>query len=113
MEDWRCLLVLDSADQKIRNALTPRGRTSVLVTTDPVKLLETPHTFEYARKLVSARRLAEAYELLYQLLDAVIEPHMCARELAWICDEWNRVEEGNRLRDQCDLPRTRQMHLFE
>jgi hypothetical protein len=109
----RCLLVLDSPDEKTRSALTPGGRTSTLVTAEPVRTIETPQTFEYARELVSKRRLAEAYDLLYQLLDTVHEPDFSARELAWICDHWGRVEEGNRLREQCHLPFTRQMSLFD
>ena len=40
----------------------------------------------YARSLIAARRYAEAYELLYQLLDEVVEPEGCARELTWICE---------------------------
>jgi hypothetical protein len=113
LAERRCLLVLDSADEKTRSALTARGRTSTLVTAEPVHLLETPQTLEYARELVSKLRFAEAYELLYQLLDAVVEPDFSARELAWICDRWGRIAEGNRLREQCNLPPTRQMDLFE
>lgn len=109
----RCLLVLDSADEKTRSALTARGRTSTLATAEPVQLLETPQTLEYARELVSNQRFAEAYDVLYQLLDAVVEPDFSARELAWICDHWGRVAEGNRLREQCNLPPTRQMGLFD
>ena len=67
----------------------------------------------HARELISKHRFAEAYDLLYELLDAVIEPDFAARELAWICDRWDRVAEGNRLREKCNLPRTKQMELFE
>ena len=95
----RCLLVLDAPAPEIANHLVPHsGRTSTLVTRDPVTVLETPDSLPYARDLVAARRYAEAYELLYRLLDSGIAPETCARELTWICDCWDRIEEANSLR---------------
>jgi hypothetical protein len=108
----RCLLVLDAPDEKTQAALTPGGRTSTLVTTEVVKRLDTPQTLDYARQLVLARRYSEAYVLLYDLLDAVVSPEFCARELAWICDHWGRLEEAERLREQCNSSSTVQLSLF-
>ena len=108
----RCLVVLDAAGPGVSAELTAGGRTSTIVTPDAVKLLETPDTLAYARELAAARRNAEAYELLYRLLDAVVEPDACARELTWICDHWNRVEEANALRFNYGPPGDEQLALF-
>ncbi len=108
----RCLLVLDAPDEKTKAALTPGGRTSTLITNEAVKQLDTPQTLDYARQLVLARRYSEAYVLLYDLLDAVVSPESCARELAWICDHWGRLEEAERLREQCNSSSTVQLSLF-
>ncbi len=113
LEPRRCLLVLDAPDEKIKAAFAANGRTSTLITTDPVKRIQTPATFEYARQLVLAGRLAEAYALFYDLLDAVVSPDDCARELAWICDHWGRVEEAQRLREQSGSTPTSQLSLFD
>ena len=94
----RCLVVLDAPASAIVGALTAVGRTSTAITLEAVKVLETPRNPAYARSLVAAKRYAEAYELLYELLDAVIDPEWCARELTWICEHWGRVEEANALR---------------
>jgi hypothetical protein len=74
--------------------------------------LETPRTPAYARSLIAARRYAEAYELLYRLLDAVVDPDGCARELTWICEHWDRVEEANALRFNYGRPEGVQLALF-
>jgi hypothetical protein len=108
----RCLVVLDAPGPEVSAELTARGRTSTLVTLDAVTVLETPRTPAYARGLVAARRYAEAYELLYQLLDAVVEPDACARELTWICEHWDRVEEANVLRFNCGSLGGEQLSLF-
>ena len=94
----RCLVVLDAPSPEVAAALTAGGRTSTVITREPVKVRETPHTPAYARSLLAAKRYAEAYELLCELLDAVVEPDWCARELTWICEHWDRVEEANALR---------------
>ncbi len=94
----RCLVVLDAPRTEISLELIASGRTSTAITHDPVKVLETPETLAYARRLIAERRFAEAYELLYRLLDAVIDLGCCARELTWICEHWDRVEEASVLR---------------
>ena len=108
----RCLVVLDAPGPDISAALTAGGRTSTAVTLDAVTIPETPQTLEYARSLIAARRYAEAYELLYKLLDAVVEPDACARELTWICEHWDRVEEANALRFNYGSPGGEQLALF-
>lgn len=108
----RCLVVLDAPTAEISRELVPGGRTSTAVTRDAVKVVETPETLAYARSLIAARRFAEAYELLYRLLDAVVEPDICARELTWICEHWDRVEEANVLRFNYPSEGARQLQLF-
>jgi len=108
----RCLLVLDAPSSEISQELTPGGRTSTVITRDAVRVLDTPQTPAYARSLIAERRYAEAYELLYRLLDAVIEPDNCARELTWICEHWDRVAEANALRFNYGPARMEQLTLF-
>jgi hypothetical protein len=108
----RCLVVLDGACDAIAAELTAGGRTSTAVAVGAIKVLETPLTPAYARSLLAARRYGEAYELLYRLLDAVIEPDWCARELAWICEHWDRIEEANVLRFNYGPPGGEQLRLF-
>jgi hypothetical protein len=108
----RCLLVLDAPDPEIAAELIPRDRSSTLVTNDPVSISETPRSLAYARKLLAERRYAEAYELLYSLLDSDVSTADCARELSWICEHWNRVDESESLRYHYRLPPTEQMSLF-
>ena len=93
----RCLVVLDAPGAEIPPELVANGRTSTAITLDPVRS-KTPETPAYAARLVAERRFAEAYELLYNLLDAVVDPDFCARELTWICEHWDRVEEASVLR---------------
>ena len=108
----RCLVVLDGPGPGVSAELTAGGRTSTAVTREAVTILETPQTLAYARDLIAARRYAEAYELLYRLLDAVVEPEACARELTWICEHWDRVEEANVLRFNYGPPGGEQLMLF-
>jgi hypothetical protein len=108
----RCLVVLDAPEAKIALELIAGGRSSTAITLDPVKILETPETPEYARRLVVARRFAEAYELLYRLLDAVVDPDNCARELTWICEHWDRPNEANVLRVNYRPAGAEQLVLF-
>jgi hypothetical protein len=108
----RCLVVLDAATREICSELEAGGRTSTMITRDAVKILETPETPAFARNLIAARRYAEAYELLYRLLDAVIDPDNCARELTWICEHWDRVEEANVLRLNYGPTGMEQLALF-
>jgi len=108
----RCLVILDAPSSEISPELTASGRTSTAITHDPVRLLETPETLAYARHLVAERRFAEAYELLYRLLDAVVEPDCCAHELTWICEHWDRVEEASVLRSNRHPASAEQLVLF-
>ncbi len=111
----RCLLVLDAPQVDVE-ALVPRGapagRTSVLVTSEPVRMTDEKPTLATARNLVAARRYAEAYDLLYRLLNLGVEPESCARELIWICEYWDRLEEANNLRFQVGPSPSEQLRLF-
>jgi hypothetical protein len=111
LREKRCLVVLDAPSDEARAALDVGGRSSLLVTTEPLQFQETPRTFSYARQLVRNRRYAEAYDLLYLLMEDSVDTCACARELTWICDHWGRTAEADRLR-QYDPPPVRQMGLF-
>ena len=108
----RCLLVLDAPTPEVARHLTAGGRSSTLVTDQPVKRSETPESLPYARTLLSAGRYAEAYELLYRLLGLGVAPEACARELTWICDRWDRPGEANSLRLQYGAAPSEQLTLF-
>jgi hypothetical protein len=108
----RCLVVLDAPSPAARDMLKIDGRSSLLVTTDPVRLLETPETHAHARKLVLDGRYAEAYEIYYRLIDNWDDTETCARELSWICERWDRVEEANQLRLQYGPAQPQQLALF-
>jgi hypothetical protein len=92
------LLVLDAPAPELAAALVAHGRSSALLTPDPVLVAQTEESVVYARTLISSRRYAEAHELLYRLLESGVAPETCARELTWICEHWGRVEEANSLR---------------
>ncbi len=111
LEQRRCLVVLDAPSEEARAALAVEGRSSVLITTEPFEVIETPRTFTYARELVRKKRFAEAYDLLYVLLEDSIDTSACARELTWICEHWGRTAEAERLRQHDPAP-FRQMGLF-
>ena len=111
LRERRCLVVLDAPSEEVRAALEVDGRSSVLVTTEPVEVRQTPRTFDYALELVRSQRLAEAYDLLNLLMEEVVESGACARELAWICEHWGRTAEAERLRQHDPMP-VRQMGLF-
>ena len=108
----RCLVVLDTPEDHVSQSMIAGGRTSTAITQNPVKILETPETPDYARRLIAARRYAEAYELLYQLLETEDDPEGCARELTWICEHWDRVEEANILRLSYRSEGAEQLKLF-
>ena len=108
----RCLLVLDAPAPEIAAEFIASGRTSTLVTLEPIQVIETPRTLAYARQLIHRRRYAEAYELLYSLLDSDTSTADCAHELSWICEHWNRAEESESLRFHYRLPPTEQLALF-
>jgi hypothetical protein len=105
-------VALDAPSREVAEALTAGGRTSTLITREPVKVFQTPRTSGYARSLMAARRYAEAYEVLSELLDAGVDPEGCARELLWICERWNRVEDANKLRFQYGPRGAKQLRLF-
>jgi hypothetical protein len=107
----RCLLILDAPEVPVESLL-PSGRTSVLVTSEPVRIMETPRTLAHARKLVASRRFAEAYEILSYLLEKKIDAESCARELVWICDQWGRYAEASALRGSFRMPPSEQLSLF-
>jgi hypothetical protein len=111
LRERRCLVILDAPSDEARAALEVGGRSSVLVTTEPLEVRETPRTFAYARELVRKRRYAEAYDLLYLLMEDSVDTSACARELTWICEHWGRTAEAERLR-RFDPPPVRQMGLF-
>lgn len=108
----RLLLVLDGPQDDVIAAFPQSGRASILIAEDPVEILSTDRTFEYALQLVSKRRLAEAYEVLLPLMDELADVAPVARELAWICEHWGRHEEADYWRSECDLMPTHQMSLF-
>jgi hypothetical protein len=108
----RCLLVLDAPEAEHADALIPGGRTSTLLTENPVRIADTPESFDYARELIAARRYAEAYDLLHCLLESGIAQEACARELTWICEHWGRTEEANALRFYYGPEPSAQLTLF-
>jgi hypothetical protein len=107
----RCLVVFDAPEAPL-DAILPSGRTSVLFTEEAVRIVEDARNFASARALVVARRFAEAYEILYELFNAGIETEACARELVWICEHWDHVEEANELRFRFQPVSAEQMRLF-
>ena len=74
--------------------------------------MEDSRNFAAGRALVVARRFAEAYEILYELFNAGIETEACARELVWICEHWDRVDEANTLRFRFHPASAEQLRLF-
>ena len=110
--DRRCLLVLDAPAPEIARRLGRQGRTSTLLTLDPVRKIDPADSLAGAKNLVAEWRYAEAYEMFRRLLDREIETETCARELAWICEQWDRVEEANSLRFLCTSGPPDQLALF-
>lgn len=110
----RLLLVLDAPDEQALGALRCQpGRTSILITSNPVEIQKTPATLDYAFQLVSKRRFVEAYDLLTSLAEELETPGPCTRELAWICDHWGLDAEAAYWRSRCDLMPTLQLPLFD
>ena len=107
----RCLVVFDAPEVPL-DALLLSGRTSVLFTEEAVRIVEDSRNFAAGRALVVARRFAEAYEILYELFNAGIETEACARELVWICEHWDRVDEANTLRFRFHPASAEQLRLF-
>jgi hypothetical protein len=107
----RCLLILD-APQVALDPLMPSGRTSILFTSEPVRIVEDERSLRAARALVAVSRFAEAYDVFYQLLHSGVEPEACARELVWICEHWDRQDEANALRFHFGPSPSEQLRLF-
>jgi hypothetical protein len=106
------LLILDAPRPELVDAAIPHGRTSTIVTSDPVKRVESPESIPYARNLVVSGCYAEAYELFYRLLQLGVAPENCARELIWICELWNRPGEADSLRSYLSGAKFEQLALF-
>jgi len=98
LAERRCLLVLDSPNPDVRDSLIPGGRTSTLITCQPVQPVQDTDSVRSARDLFASRRFAEAYEMFYRLLRSGTAVEECARKLAWICDLWDRPAEAEELR---------------
>jgi pentatricopeptide repeat protein len=107
----RCLLVLD-APQAALDPILPGGQTSILFTTEPVHIPIDEVSLAAGRALAAAGRLAEAYAVFQQLLKSGIEPQSCARELVWICERWDRLDEANALRSYFGPSPSEQLLLF-
>ncbi len=109
----RCLLVLDAPSAEIATELKPAGRTSILRTREAVRsVAAAPRSVAQARALVAAGRFAEAYEMFYALIDDWVDTETCARELTWICEHWDRVDEADALRVQYGHSAGEQLRLF-
>jgi hypothetical protein len=113
LRDRRCLVVLDAPSADVAAALQMEGRTSMLRTSEAARpVAQTPPSVAQGRALAAAGRFAEAYETFYALLDAWMDTETCARELTWICEHWDRVEEANNLRFQYGRGAAEQLSLF-
>ena len=93
LSDRRCLLLLDGFSPGLGQAI-PSGRTSTVIMQAPVRMTELPDSFEYGRWLMSEQRYAEAYEIFDRLSAQDISARACRRELAWILEYWDRVDDA-------------------
>ena len=107
----RCLLVLDAPDRPV-DALLPGGRTSVLYTSEPVIMRGEQPSLPSARRQLDEGRVSEAFETLRYLMDHGIESEKSARELVWIYEQWDRIEEANALRFLTGPAPAEQLSLF-
>jgi len=108
----RCLVILDAPDVAV-DPIVPGGRTSLLFTSEPVRIVRDTTSLAEGRTLVSAGRFAEAYEMFHELFSAGLDTESCARELVWICEHWDRIDEANALRFHVGLRSTgEQLRLF-
>jgi hypothetical protein len=112
LSNRRCLLILDAPEVAVDDIL-PSGRSSVLFTSEPVRVVEDEWSHAAGRSLVHQGRLAEAYEVFYRLFNSGVEQESCARELVRICEHWDRLEEASGLRAHFRLPPEVQLRLFE
>jgi hypothetical protein len=107
----RCLLILDAPEAAL-DPIMPCGQTSILFTTEPVRIPKDDVSLAAGRALAAAGRMAEAYEIFQQLLKSEVEPQWCARELVWICERWDRLDEANTLRFYFGPSPSEQLLLF-
>ena len=107
----RCLLILDAPTLRL-GAMIPEVRTSVLITSEPAMAADEGPSVSRARRLAAAGRVSEAYEDFHHLYKAGVEPEACARELVWIYEQWDRMEEANQLRFQVGPAPAEQLRLF-
>jgi len=112
LSERRCLLVIDAPETDVAAIIPASGRTSVLVSSEPVQIVGPQLSLPAARTLFAAGRYAEAYELYYDLLNAGADGESCARDLIWICERWDRLEEANTLRFHLGPSPTEQLRLF-
>jgi len=111
MSERRCLLVMDTPTSSV-DALLPEGRTSVLFTSEPGMVAEEAASLAEARRLLSAGRVSEAHKMLRRLFDGGVELEQCARELVWIYEQWDRMEEAHQLRFLVGNAPSEQLRLF-
>jgi hypothetical protein len=107
----RCLLVMDAPTSSV-DGLLPAERTSVLFTSEPWATAEEAASLAGARRLLAEWRVSEAHEMLRQLFDSGVETEQCARELVWIYEQWDRMEEANQLRFLVGNAPSEQLRLF-
>jgi len=69
-----------------------------------------PH--EHPRELIPNRRYAEAYDLLYLLIEDIGDTSACARELTWICEHWGPRRRSRAVAEHDPTP-VWQLKLFE
>jgi hypothetical protein len=111
LSERRCLLVMDAPTVRVK-AMLPEGRSSVLFTSEPEMVVEEAPSVAGARGLLAAGRVSEAHEMLRKLFDGGVETEQCARELVWIYEQWDRMEEANELRFLVGAAPSEQLRLF-
>ena len=111
LSERRCLLVMDAPTVRVKPML-PDGRSSVLFTSEPEIILKEDPTVACARRLLGAGRVSEAHEMFRQLFDSGVETEQCARELVWIYEQWDRMDEANELRFLVGAAPAEQLRLF-
>jgi hypothetical protein len=112
LSERRCLLVLHAPQVPVAAFVPAAGQTSVLFTAEPMRVPNPAPTLAAARNLFSARRFAEAYEIYLSLIHSGMEPESCARDLVWICEQWDRWEEARAWREHLDYRPREQLRLF-
>jgi hypothetical protein len=111
LSERRCLLVMDAPTVRVK-AMLPEGRSSVLFTSEPEVVVKEEPGVPDARRLLAEGRVSEAYEILTKLLECGVQTEQCARELVWIYEQWDRIEEANSLRFLVGEAPAEQLRLF-